>query len=74
MPEFREKPKKIEAEQFLLDKKPWPKGVERYETGPYEYLLDGHLILNPGDWIITTSQGGHSVCEATEFEAAYELA
>ncbi len=83
MARYRRKPVVIEAEQFLLDKKPWPEGVERAKT--YGNVGDrwrpGNLIVRAngrahrvisGDWIIRASNGDVNICEPDIFEATYE--
>ncbi len=79
---YRKKPLVVEAEQFLLDDTPWPKGVYRSGTdksapGRAHYHVDtlGEAMpVDPGDWIITESEGGRYACSERLFKLTYEEA
>lgn len=50
----QEKPKTFEAEQFLVDQKPWPDGVEEVDKGKYRYRISvaTYWMIDDGDWIV----------------------
>lgn len=86
MARYRRIPHNVEAEQFRVGKKPWPKGVTKTENDNCwgnrngkrtKYLLDvndGSLLsIAPGDYIITHPDGKRYYREAKDFEAEYEL-
>lgn len=86
MARYRRIPHDVEAKQFRVGKKPWPKGVEKCERDiffgvrngkPAMYLLrvgDGSLLsIAPGDYIITRPNGTRYYMEAKDFENEYEL-
>lgn len=58
MPNFRKRPVVIEAEQT----------TERVEIA----TLEGTMIADPGDWIITGVAGEHYPCKPEIFAATYE--
>lgn len=58
MPKFRKKPVVIEAEQT----------PERVEI----HTLEGTMVAEPGDWIITGVQGERYPCKPDIFEETYE--
>lgn len=60
MPRFRKKPVVIEAEQHLGA---FPLKIP---------TLEGTMIANPGDWIITGVKGERYPCKPDIFEATYE--
>lgn len=75
MAEFRERRKEIEAEQFLLDSRPWPRGVQtdvRHGHVLLQEARDVVLIVSPGDWITKDRHGNINVLDAAEFAATYE--
>lgn len=65
MPKFRKKPVIVDAEQFFVDKKPWPKGV--LELGD-SYSYAGVAIYN-GDWLVA---GAAYPLSPAIFEQTYE--
>lgn len=75
---FRKKPVIIEAEQFLPDKKPWPKGIiHEFDVMHNRQLfhvatLEGIHMVSPGDWIITGIKGEKYPCKPDIFELTYE--
>lgn len=88
MPKFRKKPVVIEADQFFIDKKPWPPGVVDYwppehpeDTDepknvvygpPQVHTLEGPLRVSDGDWIIKGVQGEIYPCKHDIFVKTYE--
>lgn len=78
MTKFKKKPILIEAEQFFIDKKPYPDGVISYKRSihhPYEYeikTLEGRCIVKDRDWIITGIKGEKYPCKNDIFEMTYE--
>lgn len=75
---YRKKPIVIDAEQFIPDNKPWPKGVVTTTESPTGYginTLEHTKIkheVTPGDWIITGVQGEVYACKPDIFEKTYE--
>lgn len=77
MAKYRKKPVVIEAEQFFVDKKPWPAGVEQQTIKgvseiPHVKTLEGPLRVSEGDWIITGVKGERYPCKPDIFDATYE--
>lgn len=86
MPQYRKKPIVVEAEQFHIEKKPWPTGVLRLKevmvnpvtgtTFPRGciciYTLEGWCVVSDGDWIITGVRGERYPCKPDIFEETYE--
>jgi hypothetical protein len=81
MPQFRKKPVVIEAEQFFRDKHFDGKHVlvEGVDTSVREgarqffiRTLEGDMIVNDGDWVITGVMGEKYPCKPDIFEATYE--
>lgn len=81
---FRKKPVEIEAEQYTGMNT--PQGVE-FVTGielgtawpgdPDEQVaiirtLEGNMIVNPGDWVITGIKGERYPCKPDIFQVTYE--
>ncbi len=50
----QDKPDRYVAEQFLVGKKPWPKGVRKSRQGGHEFVVNVSLTYNikDGYWII----------------------
>lgn len=87
---FRKKPVVIEAEQFFIDREPWPRGVTRatlqhnlprdrdyWPAGaPVVETIHGQTTLvHDGDWIIPEPDGEHFYpCKPDIFAATYEPA
>lgn len=82
MAQFRKKPIVIEATQLLADA-PTPEGVNfgypvsENETHPLQGLhwvqtLEGPLIAQYNDWIITGIKGERYPCKPDIFAATYE--
>lgn len=87
MPKFRKKPIVIEAEQ-LLQGKPTPAHVSFGTPDPSGFIagipghrlvgkywvmtLEGPLVAQFGDWIITGVHGEHYPCKPDIFVATYE--
>ena len=86
MAKYRKKPVVIEAEQFHVDREPWPEGVEEdYEREGLQGVagnarfygmktLEGWYQVTPLDWIITGVKGERYPCKPDIFEATYEPA
>ena len=79
MSKFRKKPIVVEAEQFWLNKKPWPDGViiRSWFTNkqPNTYCietLEGKMNVTPGDWIITGVEGEKYAIKPHIFLKTYE--
>lgn len=70
MPKFRNRII-IEAEQFWPDRRPYPKGVTARECG--DWVLDGVILIAPGDWIIACEDGRSYPCKPDIFERTYKL-
>lgn len=77
--QFRKKPIPISAEQFFVDKKPWPEGVNGCADGKgcdrkHHWIgtLEGPLFVSDGDWIITGVEGEKYPCKPHIFKATYE--
>lgn len=78
MPKYRKRPVTVEAFQYWPDK-PLPEGVyannHQYAPGKH-YVITihrQHAYLQPGNWVITESDGKHHYpCAAEEFERIYE--
>jgi hypothetical protein len=74
---YREKIKTVEAEQFLPQNRPWPKGVVSLER-PFGYYFQGVTGCGPlypvfsGDWIVTDSDGYRYHCSEEHFTAIHE--
>lgn len=77
---YRKKPIVIDAVQW------WPPGhsqhtpIEGVERGPRDdqpwgvATLEGFMVANPGDWIITGVKGERYPCKDDIFRATYEPA
>jgi hypothetical protein len=84
MAKYRKKPVVIEAEQFRVDKTPWPEGVEldlkREGRQPKDSrarfygmkTLEGWYQVTPLDWIITGVKGERYPCKPDIFAETYE--
>ena len=72
----------VEAEQFLPNEGKIPEGVISNGLGDprktnYEWIvktLEGPLIINSGDWVLTGINGEHWSVRKDIFEKTYELA
>jgi hypothetical protein len=49
-------------------------GISMHDHGWIDTLEGGHIIVCPGDWIITGVNGEHYPCKPDIFTATYELA
>lgn len=74
-----ERPKRIEAEQFQVNKKPWPSGIGVKGSGSRgegEYVFEVNVFvsykINDGDWIVHTS-GETSVYSNEAFHQHYQI-
>ena len=84
MAKYRKRPLIVDAEQFFVDRKPWPAGVKSVEvqlkdTDPQQYVfepivetLEGPLMVSDGDWIITGVKGEKYPVKPDVFDATYE--
>jgi hypothetical protein len=73
MPKYRKKPVVIEAEQFWLQKYPWPDGVYAYGSDQYKIdTLSGSALVASGDMIITGIEGEKYPCHPEIFAETYE--
>jgi hypothetical protein len=72
MAKFRKKPIVIEAEQFFPEKKPWPSGVFQIWHLHYIETLEGRMMVDRGDWIITGVKGERYPCKPDIFEMTYD--
>ncbi len=73
MPKYRSKPKIVDAEQFFVDKKPWPDGVKmvnHYIDGKY-YIFGDRDIKN-SNWALTKEDGDQYIESSDIFEQTYE--
>lgn len=79
---FRKRPIIIEAEQFFMDKLPWPDGVveqpsywEKTGEGKWRRFrirtLEGWIKISDGDWVITGIKGEKYPCKPDIFEKTY---
>ena len=58
MAKKRKKPVVVDAEQFFVDKKPWPEGViEKRHTDNRCFRELGGRQIYDGDWILTDQTG-----------------
>lgn len=84
MAKYRKKPVVVEAEQFFINKKSCPKGVNKTtptdmrgrQNAPIHYWIDtleGCLFVIDRDWIITGVKGEKYPCKPDIFEQTYEL-
>ena len=81
MARFRKKPVVIQAVQWFKDGD-HPAVHFMGTTGGQSYLtnkhaietLEGYMIVEPGDWIITGVKGEHYTCKPDIFAATYEEA
>lgn len=82
MGKFRRKPLIVEAEQWFENKK--VEGVYTTKTisagrdgssDPVGFIetLEGVMVVNPGDWIITGIEGEKYACKESVFEKTYEI-
>ena len=76
---YRKKPVVIDAEQFILDKLPWPEGVSTNRESQTGFCIDtleskqDHFHeVTPGDWIITGVKGERYPCKPEIIEQTYE--
>ena len=77
MAKYRKKPIVIDAVQY----KPWepdlPDGVclchRQQHRLPHIHTLEGLMIVEAEDWVITGVIGEHYPCKPNIFEATYEL-
>lgn len=73
MLKYKKKPVIVEAEQFFVDKKPWPKGVfETFGICVITTTIGHDAKLSDGDWIIYDANGGAKVPKPDIFEQTYE--
>ena len=69
---FRKKPIVVEATQWFPDMGQ-QLGVEYHPDESYHIpTLEGNMLVNPGDWIITGVKGEKYPCKPDIFEATYE--
>lgn len=79
---YLHKPTVVEAEQFLVDKKPWPKEVS-YRIGgsligsivPYVIDLGLNRVYVRGDekfWVVTFLNGRKKLFSPEEFESNFK--
>lgn len=76
MAKYRKKPVTVEAEQFFVDRKPWPEGVVGKNNGIVdgEFIVqtpDDYHIISDGDWIITEGDKKYP-CKPDIFEQTCE--
>ena len=81
---YRRKPVIVEAEQFRLDKSPWPEGVSEIYPGwielaknaetPRRFNFMGAVVftIRPGDWVVTNPDGARYVVHLCDFFEYYE--
>lgn len=78
---FRKKPIVVQAEQFKVDQRPLPEGVESVAsrsgdptswTGYRVETPDGWVSVLDGDWIIIGPVGDHYPCKPDIFAATYD--
>lgn len=50
----QDKPEQFEAEQFRVNKKPWPHGVEKIGKNQYRFVVNVAVAykIKDGDWIV----------------------
>lgn len=72
---FRRKPVVVEAVQAQEGRMSLIPGVWRdVDTQSWVIrILEGNIVVSPGDWIITDAIGNRDVCPAEIFAEAYEL-
>ena len=68
MAKYRKRPVVIEAEVYR------PGLEDGFRPEPYIATLEGQMIINPGDWIITGIKGERYPCKPDIFAASYEPA
>ena len=75
MPKFRKKPIVIEAEQWFPEKQIEGVVIRSPTCNPFAMIqtLEGNLIVNEGDWIITGVNGEKYPCNPEIFDKTYEI-
>ena len=74
------KPIVVEAEQFFINEKPWPKGVFDAVGGSLICSMARYRFGNPtcwtslkdGDWIVTYEEGNQEVYSEKAFRELFE--
>lgn len=74
---YRSIPKIVDAEQFFVAVKPWPKGVVKLKNpspdpDPKDYYSLRGLLIYDGYWVITEDNGRQYYEEPDAFEQTYE--
>ena len=78
MSKYRKKPVTVDAEQFFVNKKPWPEGVKSANCHEFKkiFVVTIHkqdTYIEDGDWIIAEHDGIHFYpCKPDIFERDYE--
>lgn len=66
----------VEAEQFLVNERPWPDGVTTAEDELAWYVFVASngttSLIAPGDYIVTTG-GVRTLVRRADFEEKYEV-
>ena len=70
----QDKPERFEAEQFLVDRKPWPDGVERTGRNKYHFVVNVSVVwtIKDGSWIIHRS-GKTEIESDKNFKCHYDI-
>ena len=75
MAKYRKRPLVIEAVQFDPGQ-PWPECIiplpDTPTTNGYIRTLEGDMVVNPGDWVITGVKGENYSCKDDVFRMTYE--
>lgn len=80
MPKYRKKPVVVEAEVYKEGMEdgfklaPIGEGIRGVVKKPYIETLEGQMVINPGDYIITGIKGERYPCKPDIFEKTYEKA
>ena len=80
MPRYARKSVTVDAEQFLIDKLPWPSGVfeilpnwtTRSKHRRFTLVVEGAEAISPGDWVVTNPTGEKYRCRETQFLDIFE--
>ena len=73
MTRYHKKSMSVEAERFLVDKKPWPVGVVQESLNVYTVQTSaGPVRIINGDWILTEDTGGRTIYPHGFFSKYYE--
>jgi len=75
MPKFRNKPKTVDAVQFLNSEQALPRGVRRDNGGGFFVMtIQGERVpVKPGEWIVDEGDSLHFYPIADEvFQKSYE--